>query len=77
MSMEGWVTRREVVTFVECRGCDYKGTVRNGHPKDSGRRIPTLSQSRQRELVRVPAGFEYTTYIYSTWSMHYFPMVIM
>ena len=26
MSMEGWVTRREVVTFVECRGCDYKGT---------------------------------------------------
>jgi len=26
MSMEGWVTRGEVVTFVECRGCDYKGT---------------------------------------------------
>jgi len=26
MSMEGWVTRREVVTFVECCGCDYKGT---------------------------------------------------
>jgi len=26
MSMEGWVMRREVVTFVECRGCDYKGT---------------------------------------------------
>ena len=51
--------------------------VRNGHPSGSGRRIPTLSQSRQRELVRVPAGFEYTTYIYSTWSVHYFPMVIM
>ena len=26
MSMEGWMTRREVVTFVECYGCDYKGT---------------------------------------------------
>jgi len=51
--------------------------VRNGHPKDSGRRILTLSQSRQRELVRVPAGFEYTTYTYSTWSVHYLPMVIM
>jgi len=52
-------------------------SVRNGHPSNSGRQIPTLSQSRQRELVRVPAGFEYTTYIYSTWSVHYFPMVIM
>ena len=54
-----------------------KGDVRNGHPSNSGRRIPTLSQSRQRELVRVPAGFEYTTYTYSTWSVHYLPMVIM
>ena len=26
MSMEGWTTRWEVVTLVECRGCDYKGT---------------------------------------------------
>jgi len=26
MSIEGWITRREVVTFVECRGCNYKGT---------------------------------------------------
>ena len=26
MSMEGWIMRREVVTFVECQGCDYKGT---------------------------------------------------
>jgi len=26
MSMEGWTTQKEVVTFVECRGCDYKGT---------------------------------------------------
>jgi len=26
MSMEEWVTGREVVTFVECHGCDYKGT---------------------------------------------------
>jgi len=26
ISMEGWVTRGEVVTFVECRGCDYKST---------------------------------------------------
>jgi len=25
MCMEGWTTPREVVTFVECRGCDYKG----------------------------------------------------
>jgi len=24
--MEGWTTPREVVMFVECRGCDYKGT---------------------------------------------------
>jgi len=24
--MEGWTIPREVVTFVECRGCDYKGT---------------------------------------------------
>jgi len=23
--MEGWMTPREVITFVECRGCDYKG----------------------------------------------------
>ena len=51
--------------------------VRNGHPSKSGRQIPTLSQSRQRELVRVPAGFEYTTYTYSTWSVHYLPTVIM
>ena len=54
-----------------------KQTVRNGHLSKSGRQIPTLSQSRQRELVRVPAGFEYTTYTYSTWSVHYFPTVIM
>ena len=26
MCMEGWTTPREVVTFVEYRGCDYKGT---------------------------------------------------
>ena len=26
MSMEGWVMRGEVVTFVECWGCNYKGT---------------------------------------------------
>jgi len=26
MCMEGWTTPREVVTFVECKGCDYKGT---------------------------------------------------
>jgi len=26
MRMEGWMTRREVVTFVECHGYDYKGT---------------------------------------------------
>ena len=24
MCMEGWTTSREVVTFVECRGYDYK-----------------------------------------------------
>ena len=24
MCMEGWMTPREVVTFVECRGCNYK-----------------------------------------------------
>jgi len=24
--MEGWTIPREVVTFVKCRGCDYKGT---------------------------------------------------
>ena len=26
MCMEEWMTPREVITFVECRGCDYKGT---------------------------------------------------
>jgi len=26
MCMEGWTTPREVVTFVKCRGCNYKGT---------------------------------------------------
>jgi len=26
MCMEGWTTPREVVTFVECRECNYKGT---------------------------------------------------
>jgi len=26
MSMEEWTMKREVVTFVECRGCNYKGT---------------------------------------------------
>jgi len=26
MSIEGWTTKKEVVTFVECQGCDYKGT---------------------------------------------------
>jgi len=26
MCMERWMTPREVVTFVECRECDYKGT---------------------------------------------------
>jgi len=26
MSMEGCTIQREVVTFVECQGCDYKGT---------------------------------------------------
>jgi len=26
MYMEGWTISREVVMFVECRGCNYKGT---------------------------------------------------
>ena len=26
MSMKGWTMKGEVVTLVECRGCDYKGT---------------------------------------------------
>jgi len=26
MYIEGWTTPRKVVTFVEYRGCDYKGT---------------------------------------------------
>ena len=26
MSIEGWTMQWEVVTLVECRGCDYKGT---------------------------------------------------
>ena len=26
MSMEGWTTKWEVVTLVEYRGCNYKGT---------------------------------------------------
>jgi len=26
MSMEGWTMWKEVVTFVECHGCNYKGT---------------------------------------------------
>jgi len=26
MSMEGWMMQKEVVTFVECRRCNYKGT---------------------------------------------------
>ena len=26
ISVEGWTMQREVVTFVEYRGCDYKGT---------------------------------------------------
>ena len=26
MSMEEWTMGKEVVTFVECQGCDYKGT---------------------------------------------------
>jgi len=30
--------------------------IRNGHPNNSGRQLPTLSQSRQRELVRVPTN---------------------
>jgi len=25
MCIEGWTISKEVVTFVECRGCDYKG----------------------------------------------------
>jgi len=25
MSMEGWTMKWEVVTLIECRGCDYKG----------------------------------------------------
>ena len=31
--------------------------VRNGHPSNSGRQLPTLNQSRQRELVRVLANW--------------------
>ena len=26
LEWKGWMTKWEVVTFVECRGCDYKGT---------------------------------------------------
>jgi len=26
MSMKEWMTKWEVVTFVECWGCNYKGT---------------------------------------------------
>jgi len=40
-------------------------SVRNGHPSNSDRWLLTLNQSKQRELVRVPTGFEYTTYTYS------------
>jgi len=68
---------KEMLAVIRCLEVWRYFLVRNGHPSNSGRRIPTLSQSRQRELVRVTAGFEYTTYIYSTWSVHYFPMVIM
>jgi len=25
MSMEGWTMKWEVMTLIECRGCDYKG----------------------------------------------------
>ena len=31
MCIEGWTTPREVVTFVECRGCDYKRTKTEGN----------------------------------------------
>jgi len=31
MSMEGWVTKWEVVTLVECRGCDYKRMKTEGN----------------------------------------------
>jgi len=27
MSIEGWIMQREVVTFIEYRGCNYKGTT--------------------------------------------------
>jgi len=30
MSMEGWTIQREVMTFVECRGYNYKGTKTGG-----------------------------------------------
>ena len=26
LEQKGWTTKWEVVTFVECRGCNYKGT---------------------------------------------------
>ena len=26
ISMKGWMTKWEVVTLMECRGCNYKGT---------------------------------------------------
>jgi len=47
-------------------------SVRNGYLSNSGRQIPTLSLSKQRELIKVPTRFQYTIYTYSTWFIHYF-----
>jgi len=41
MSIEGWTIWREVVTFVECRGCNYKWTKTQ---KNQGQRFLSKEQ---------------------------------
>jgi len=46
----------ELSSIVKIHPVVNVSSVRNGHPSNSGRWLPTLSQSRQRELVRVPVN---------------------
>jgi len=50
MCMEGWTTPREVVTFMECRGYDYKGTKTEKNRGQEGTVVQYMVWKLQRGM---------------------------
>ena len=55
LQQRGWITRWEVVTFVECGGCNYKGTKMHENQRQgfiSGKHLRNVQYSSCLEVQR-------------------------